>query len=484
MQRVLVAGFKQETATFNPVLTRYDDFHRVGADDMLGALAGTQVELAGALATLGDAGVEVVPCGAAWCESGGPVEQADLARLEGEILASVRHRASDADGVYLSLHGAMAGSSEMDPEGHLLEQVREMMGRRPVVVSLDLHAVLTARMVRCADALVPFHTYPHVDHYETGVRAARLLTRLLDGACRPETARVPLPLLVRGDELITATGCFGQAIARCARIERSAGGLAAGVLIGNPFTDVTDLRTNVLVTCDGDAARAAAEAEEIACFMWDNRERMQAELTPLGEAIDLARATEGLTVFSDAADATSSGAPGDSNAILRGLIDGGYERRSLMTLVDAAAAAAAHEAGVGAGLSLPLGGALDPGRHTPMQVEARVQSLASGDFLYSDGTPARGGPTAVLQVGRATVVATSRPVHVMDRCVFEAHDQAPASFDLVAVKSPNGFRPHYESIAARIVAVDVPGATSANLRSLPYANCSRPMYPLDPETTR
>jgi len=479
MKRVIVAGFKQETATFNPVLTRYGDFHQVRAEDLVATLGGTRVELAGAMAALVGAGVEILPCGAAWCESGGPVAQEDLDRLTTEILDTIRARADGADGAYISLHGAMAGTVEMDPEGRLLEQLRGLLGDRPVVASLDLHAVLTERMVRCADLLVPFHTYPHVDHYETGVRAAGLLRRLLEGGCRPAAVQVPLPMLVRGDELITATGRFGQAMARCRQIEQSAGGLAAGVLIGNPFTDVPELRSNVLVIRDGDGDRARAEATEIAAFMWDNRQAFKAELTSLEEAIDLAEATDGLTVFSDAADATSSGAPGDSNAILRGLLECGYGGRSLLTLVDAAAAQAAHEAGPGADLALPLGGSLDPDRHTPLKLRVRVKALADGGFTYSDGTAARGGPTAVLQVEKATVVVTSRPVHVMDRQVFEAHGQKPVDFDLVVVKSPNGFRPHYESIAARILPVDVPGATSANLRTLPYRRCVRPLFPLD-----
>ena len=51
--------------------------------------------------------------------------------------------------------------------------------------------------------------------------------------------------------------------------------------------------------------------------------------------------------------------------------------------------------------------------------------------------------------------------------------------DVVVIKSPNGFRPHYEAVAAAIVPVDVPGSTSANLRSLPYQHVRRPIFPLD-----
>ena len=51
---------------------------------------------------------------------------------------------------------------------------------------------------------------------------------------------------------------------------------------------------------------------------------------------------------------------------------------------------------------------------------------------------------------------------------------------MVVLKSPNGFRTHYEEIASRIVSVDVLGSTSANLHSLPYRHCVRPIFPLDP----
>ena len=37
-------------------------------------------------------------------------------------------------------------------------------------------------------------------------------------------------------------------------------------------------------------------------------------------------------------------------------------------------------------------------------------------------------------------------------------------------------------IAPRIVPVDAPGSTSANLRTLPYRHCPRPIFPLDAES--
>lgn len=478
--RILIAELKQETATFNPCPTRYEDFHIHRGSEIPDQFDGTRTELAGACKVFREASVEIVPVMTAAAVSGGPILQEDLDRLLNELTAGVREH-QDVDGAYLCLHGAMSGETEFDPEGRLLEDCRNILDKKPLVASLDLHAILTEKMIRSADLLVPYHTYPHIDHYETGCRAAKKLLQLLRGEIQPTTVRVALPMLVRGDELITATGKFGEAIRSCQRIEESPQGLAAGVIIGNAFTDVPDLQSNVLVTTDNDLAWAQSEAEEIARLMWDHREWFQAELTPLSEAIRIAETSEGLTVFSDAADATASGAAGDSNAILKGLLEQGFARKALVPIVDAPAVKTCLKVGVGNVCKLNLGGTRDPGRFQPVSVSAYVKSLHDGQFTYEDGTKEEGGLIAVVTIGTITVLVTERPVYVVGQRVFQQHGLDPQDFDVVVVKSPNGFRTWYESIASTIVPVDVPGSTSANLRSLPYERCVRPIFPLDQE---
>ena len=478
MPRVLVAELKQETATFNPAVTRYSDFRILEGSALIAEYTSTRTELAGALEILKSTDAEIIPTLAASAVSGGRVATADLDRLLSELLQSFRDQ-DDIDGIYLCLHGAMAGESEDDPEGHLLTATRELFPNQPLVASLDLHAVLTQRMIDAADVLVPYHTYPHIDHFQTGQRAARILLRLLRGDASPKVTRIELPMLVRGDELLTKTGKFGEAIRLCQEVEAGDKGLAAGVFIGNAFTDVPALQSNVLITTDDDQDLAAAAGERIGRFMWDHRELFQAELTPLSEALQIARQSNGLVVFSDAADATASGASGDSNAILRALLEKPWPQRSLVPIVDAPAVNTAFVGGVGSEIQVPLGGTRDPHRFTPLPVQATVQSLHTEGFSYEDGTRANPGRVAVLRCGQVTVLATERPVFVVGQLVFTSHDLKPADFDLVVVKSPNGFRPWYEHLARRIVSVDAPGSTSANLRSLPFQNCVRPIFPLD-----
>ena len=220
-------------------------------------------------------------------------------------------------------------------------------------------------------------------------------------------------------------------------------------------------------------------AEELAYFMWEHRVQMQAPLTSVEAAIAIARETEGMTVFSDAADATSSGASGDSNWILKGLIADRFPKRTLLPLVDAPAVEEAFGQGVGSRFTVALGGTVDVERHSPVECEVYVQRLHDGHFTEETGARARAGKTAVLTTGTNSIMVTEFPVSIMGRRVFEERGLNPIDFDLVVCKSPNGFRAHFDPICERVVAVDCPGSTSANLKSLPYKTIARPMYPLD-----
>ena len=482
MTRILVAECRQEVCSFNPVASRYEDFAVRWGSGISDYNSSAREEVGGALRVFSaDGGCNPVPTySATSITSGGTLAGPDFRRIAGEFLGSLRE-ALPADGAYFALHGAMSAEGEDDPEGYLLSKAREILGEQvPIVVSLDLHGVLTRRMLRHSDAVVAYHTYPHVDFHETGARAARLLLGILGGHVRPVAARVKIPALVRGDELITATGLFGHVIGSAKRFEASAGGLSAGVTIGNPFTDVPALRSNSIAVADGDPQLAAKCALDLANQIWAGRKAMQASLTNLKKAVMLAGQTTGCAVLMDAADATSSGASGDGNAILREVIQRGFQGSVLAPIVAPKAVRDAFAAGVGTTVRTAVGGELDPARFRPLHVDARVKLLSDGDFRSeSFGCLWSAGPTAVLEIGRYVLVATTRPVSLFDRALFLAHGQDPKRFDLVVVKSPH-CEPHmYSDWCARLIQVDGPGATSANLASLPYSRCSRPVFPLD-----
>lgn len=487
--KILVGECKQEVSTFNPVLSSYTDFDISVGQAVLDFHRNSRVELGGALRVFAERpDLAIIPTySARSITSGGTLRAESFARIAHEFLDAVRTAYAEVngavDGIYLSLHGAMGAEGEDDPEGYLLAGVRQIVGEvMPIVVSLDLHGVLTDRMLTHSDAIVAYHTYPHVDFYETGVRAARLLLRILDGEAKPVTARVYIPALVRGPELITATGRYGGLIRQAQALETSKPGLSAGIFIGNPFTDVLELATNSFVVANADEGWAVAAAEKLAQDFWAVRKHLYQPLISLEEAVTTAQATvgKGTVVFVDAADATSSGASGDSNAILRALVETGYTGSALLPIVDPPAVAVAMRAGIGSTIEVTLGGQLDRGRFTPLPVAARVRLLSDGHFINeSHGSTWFAGDTAVLQVGKHMVVATSRAVSLYDRSLFYAHGQDPQRFDAVVVKSPHCQHHMFADWAAAMLNVDAPGSTSANLKYLGHTRCKRPLFPLD-----
>jgi microcystin degradation protein MlrC len=256
--------------------------------------------------------------------------------------------------------------------------------------------------------------------------------------------------------------------------------LAAGIMIGNPFTDVPELCSQVLIMTAGDKAAAEREAVRLARDFWKLRHRMQGKLISIERAIAQAKSIEGPVIFTDAADATSSGASGDSAELMRALREAGYGKRVLAPLVDAPAAAAAHKAGVGATIEVTLGGTVDKRRFKPMKVRAKVQLLSDGEArLETMKAPLSAGPTAVLVADNFTVVVMSRPVSLFDRAMYYANGLNPKNFDLIVVKSPHTELHMFEGWADANFNVDAPGATSANLKSLGHTICARPVYPLD-----
>ena len=349
MPRILVAECKQEVSTFNPVLSGYEDFEvlRGAGDSCIAPRAqlGDGRRAGGVRRTAGCGGRARLQrtlddVGRYAARGGLPAHRRGVCRGVGERAWRKRRWMR----VYFSLHGAMAAEDELDPEGRLLEITRAAVGPDvPIVISMDLHGIPTDKMLRHCDALTAFHTYPHVDFADTGMRAARLLLRMLDGEVDPVMAFVTVPALVRGNELITETGLFGEMIREAQRYERETGALAAGMFIGNPFTDVPELQTYSYVIRDGDAETAATQATELANRFWAVRERLHQPLTSMDEAVEMVK------------NARRNGDPGgrgrrDKFRRVRAtatrscarLMDSGYEARVLAPIVDAAGGGRRH----------------------------------------------------------------------------------------------------------------------------------------------
>ena len=431
MASILIAECIHEICSFNPVPTRYDDLSIQRGNALFDYHRPLGSEVGGALKVFdADPSVTVVPTlGARGITSGGTIAGADFERLPANC--STPSARPGRSMVPTSPCTAPWPLPRKRIPRATLQEARKILGEKiPIVASFDLHGILTDRMLQHADAIVVYHTYPHVDFFETGQRSARLLLRLLRKEIRPVTARVAIPALVRGDELITASGVFGQIVGPGTAHRAERGGLSAGMFIGNPFTDVPELCCDSVVVTDGDAERAQRDALRLATEFWEHRHKMQARLTSLEESVRIARDTQGTVILMDPADATSSGASGDSNAILRELMRWQLSRPGLAA--DRRCRRRPERGPGGHRRRDPYEGR----RHARCETLSAPGDRGHGTHALRWTIPQRivrptwfAGTTAVLQADNVTLVVTSRPVHLYDRSLFLAHGLDPRQFN-------------------------------------------------------
>ena len=491
--RTAIGGLMQETNSFSPVGTVLADFeaeYLLRGDEIPEYFAGTNTEIAGFLSACESAGAEAIPLFAGAANSGGNVTAETFATLAGELLGSLRQTTAEAplDVLLLALHGSMCVDGEDDPEGALLDSCRSIVGSECVIgASLDLHANVTERMVRAADVLVGYRTYPHVDQASTAQRAASAAMAAVMGP-RVGTVLRKLPLIVPAEHMQTTDGPMHELRTQADSLETEGLATAVSVFGVQPWLDFPGVGCSVTVV-GSDEAAARAHARRLAGEFWRRRDRFALELVDIEQAVRAALETEGgPVVLVDSADCPSSGAPGDSAAVLAALLDhagtgADLSGPCLMTVVDAETAAAAQRAGAGGRIDATVGGKLDPARSKGVRFVGRVERLTDGRFVRRGpaftGLPLDAGPTAVLARGPIRILVTSRPVPTSDPEFFRAAGLEPADAKIVSVKSPTLFRAAYDRFSRRIIYVDTPGAASANLRQFPWKKISRPIYPLD-----
>ncbi len=297
MPRVLLASLAQETCSFVPSRHTLEDFRRYylyTGQEIIDKLRGGGMEIAGIIEVAEEEGVELVPVLATYGGTGGPVQSAAYKHLRGEILAGARRHADAVDGAILALHGAMLTEDLDDPEGDLLTGLREVLGpTKPIVCSLDLHAHVTDLMVRQATALVAYQTHPHVDFRDTGVRAMRLLARVLRGEIRPVMAHRKLPMIAPPEQHNTSRPPMGPIMQRVKAVEKEDGMLAAAIFPVQPQLDIPNLGWSVIAVADGQPDLARARADEIADLAWQHRRDFLHRRTPVPDALRIARETPG-----------------------------------------------------------------------------------------------------------------------------------------------------------------------------------------------
>lgn len=485
---IAIASILQESNTFSPVKSRYEDFSPVFGKSVLERHRGKLTEMGGFIEVLSKARIPIAPVCAAWAITANRLLRDDFQRLSSQFeqqLQSIKRPRA----LLLAMHGAQTAEGVDDVEGYLLERARTLLGPKvPIVVTLDLHANVTRKMVELANAIAGYHTYPHVDMYETGVKAAQLALRIISGKVEPVMAFRKLPLIVPAENMQTTSGPMHRLIDQAKTLERKGRAEAVSVFGVQPWMDIREMGGSVVVVGNRNSQAAERIAGTLARRFWESRREFDVQLIPVNQAIKKALAVEGgPVVLAESSDSTGSGSPGDSTGVLKELVAANLTEPSAIFVVDPQAVAQAIAAGVGNSVTLKVGGKFDRKNSKPVKLTGSVRLISDGRWTprargYNTGIETSMGRSVVLEAGSLRILMAERSAMTVDPELYRSHGIEPLYTKIVVVKSPNGFRAAYEPFAKAIFLVDTPGVSTANLRSLPFRRVPRPIYPLDPET--
>jgi microcystin degradation protein MlrC len=485
--RVFIAMLSHETNTFSTLTTDRAQFEtrelRYGGE-LLEVYRGTATCLGGMIVGAHARGLALLPSLAASASPAGRVSKAFYEEAKARLCTDLQS-AGHLDGVLLDLHGAMVVETVDDGEGDLLAAVRQVVGpRTPIGVTLDFHANVTPAMVRHATLLHGYKTYPHVDMGERGREAAERLADVMAGHVRPTVAFRQPRLLPPIASQRTAEGPMRRLYDLADQMERDPRVLTVSVFAGFPLADIPDAGLSIYVATNHDPALAEECADRLHEVAWDHRREFVHRAVPVREAVAQALADDERPILlADIADNTGGGAAGDGTEILRELLRVAAPSATVACIWDPAAAAACARAGLGATLTVDVGGKIDDRHGAPVTMTGRVRALSDGAFVHKGpmlrGLPGRLGRTAVLETGGVKVILISHRWQTLDPEMIRLVGIEPRDEHIVVVKSTIHYRAAFEPIAARIIEVDAPGLSSSNLDRFAFAHVRRPIFPLD-----
>lgn len=485
MKRVGIVGLLHESNTFVANQTVRSDFEAdllLKGEPIRAAMENAPHEVGGFFQGLADAGIEAVPIFLARALPYGTIAADAFTALVEELLEGVRS-SGQLDGILAAPHGATVAENHPDADGYWLERLREEVGTGvPIVATMDPHANLSQRMVDATDALIAYASNPHLDQRETGVKAASLLSRMLDGSVAPVQRAVFPALAINIQTQNTSEEPLRSFYSFASDSCDVEGVLSHSIVLGFPYADVPEMGSSVLVITDGNPELAEKLASGLAEAMEARREYFEPVFLSISSAV--ARVCESdctPVVLLDMGDNVGGGSPANSTAIAHEWLRNG-SGSGLVVLFDPDSVEKAAGSGEGSV------GRYSPGDPSdPLEVQCVVRSLHDGKFHESEArhggfSTFDQGRTAILETcdGRLTIMVTSRRMAPFSLSQLTTFGVDPGDFRMIVAKGVIAPMAAYEPVAkGGFLHVDSPGVTRANMRKLEYRNRRCPLFPFE-----
>ena len=497
---IIIAQMSHETNTYSPVISDLARFSPGGKGTPIAGDAaremfrGTASCMGGYLMVAEAADAQITIPVVAGAPPSGSVEDQAYDYIAEKIVSAV---AQGCDALFLDLHGAMVTCSHEDGEGELLRRIRDVNPDVPIAVALDMHANLYDDIVGLSTIVAGYHTYPHIDMYETAELAGKILLEHIVNGVKPTMAWGNNPMLPHIMRQGTDDQPNQALQARAQEMERD-GALAVSVFTGFPHADITQAGFSVVVATDNDPELAHQLRDELLDEAWAQRKHFVYQLEPLEQSVAKARllgesqSEEGPVLILDHYDNTASGGTMDTTNVLAEVIAQGLDDVAFCGIYDPDAVKVMQDAGVGNEVSLLLGGKLTmPAlqRHShPLNLTGRVKLISEGRFpttiAMGRGLITDMGVTAVLTVGTVDIMVVSRHFEPVDPGCFRAVGIEPTERRFLMLKSRIHYRVGFRDLAREVVECAGLGVCTSDYSEIKFNNVRRPIYPLDDVATR
>ena len=491
--KILVARLNHETNTFSPIATPLKSFGDDGplyGIEAYKASKNTRTGIAAFIDVLEQAGHEIVVAFVAMANPSGTVSAAAYTHLSDTIVAA----AQGCDAVALDLHGAMVAENSDDGEGDLLERVRAALPHAPIAVAFDLHGKMTDKIINNSDIVISFKTYPHVDMYETGAHAGRLLVEMINQQIKPTLAWRRLPLMLNTLCSRTDIGPMHEAV-ELAKEAEAQGMLGVSVLAGFSLADIGAPCISVVAVSDNDPQEADAVVQRIAEFIWSKRSDFIYQNEPLAASITRAKKLanqpgSGPVLLLDHGDNCMSGGTCDDMNVLHEALKQGLEDIVVGPICDPETVEILIKAGMNATVTLAVGDKVPLTQlgitPQPRVLSGVVSAISDGQYIVSGptytGQRILMGRTVCLDLPQAKIMITETPQEHWDLGIFSHIGIDAPSHRFILLKSRMYCRPVFAPIAKALVECDGGGVTGADHTRFPYKKLTRPVYPFDPDT--
>ncbi|MDY7545563.1 M81 family metallopeptidase [Glaciimonas sp. CA11.2] len=492
--KIVVARLNHETNTFSPITTPLDAFAPQWDEAAYRDQKGARTAMGAFLDIADGLGATIVTPIAAMANPSAAVAADAYTLMNDAILRAI---SVGCDAIMLDLHGAMVAENAEDGEGSLLQKIREIAPDTPLCVALDLHGNITQKIIDNADIIVSFKTYPHIDMYEAGEHAGRLLVDMLQQKSHPVVGWCQLPLLSASLTSDTSTSAMQRAVQAAIAAESETGVLAVSIFAGFPLSDFRDAGMSVVVVTENDVVLANQVAEKIARSMWCERDGFVYDSKPLKQS--LANAKEmaagdgaGPVLLLDHSDNVMSGGTCNTLDVLEVAMAEGLTDIGVGPISDPEAVSKLVAAGIGATVTVTLGNKVALTKQgitkTPLTLTGQVLAITDGQFsvtgpIYT-GSTIQMGKSVLFDIGVAQIVVTEERVEPYDLGVFTSMGLDPVKKTFLLLKSRMYCRPVFGPISKGLEECDsdTGGPTSSNFALFPIKNVRRPIYPLDMDT--